>query len=332
MTMVYAVEAWILALVGWGWLSIQEMWSWSLLSAHAFYGLIWLSTCNVIASGISPASIGPRSAYFSAVLILFLFCLSATLDTLASPQVFVTAFASPYNETKCSLAKTQQLFFFGDSPLYLVQAGATVGYLVVQLVLAGAAMLDSGEYTLWPGAAWGMGLTVLLCARFISTFDGSAKGLSSQSKYVELFTLPVVEITVLFVGFMYTTSILLGVEGLVYPGLVWRKSVRYVSFGTTILFCIFSFYVLGSKGLLTPSQLLLFGLIVMTAVISLVDAVRADQPPAKEPVSVPVFQPYGPAGYARPSAPYSFPATDKVRSRLVIPSPVEMMVEKNKGV
>ena len=54
MTMVYAVEAWVLALIGWGWLVMQEMWAWSLLSAQVFYGLIWLSTCNVVAVGVAP--------------------------------------------------------------------------------------------------------------------------------------------------------------------------------------------------------------------------------------------------------------------------------------
>jgi hypothetical protein len=328
--MVFAVEAWILALAGWGWLSVQEMWAWSLLSAFVFYSLIWLSTCNIIVCGTSPTSVGPRSAYFSAVLILFLFCLCAVFDTLASPQVFAK-FESPYNETTCSLARTQQLFFFSETPLYLLQAGATVAYLIVQLIIAGAAMLDAGEQTLWPGPAWGMGLTVLLCARFVAVFDGSAKGLSSQSKYVELFSLPVVEFTVLFLGFMYTTAILLGVEGFVYPGLVWRKSVRYVSFGTTVLFCMFSLYTLGSKGLLTPSQLGLFVLIIGTSIFSLVEAVRASERSPPDPVPVPVFQPYAP-GYARPSAPYSFPTTERLRTKLVIPSPVEMMVEKNKGV
>jgi hypothetical protein len=34
--MVYAVESWILALLGWAWLSFQEMWAWSLLSAYVF--------------------------------------------------------------------------------------------------------------------------------------------------------------------------------------------------------------------------------------------------------------------------------------------------------
>lgn len=162
MTMVYAVEAWVLALIGWGWLVMQEMWAWSLLSAQVFYGLIWLSTCNVVAVGVAPSSRGPRSAYFSAVLILFLYTVCAVLDTLATPQ-FLATFQSPFKAT-CSLARIQQLFFFSDSPLYLAQAGATLGYLIIQLVLAGAAMLSGEGQTVWPGTAWSLGLGFLLSA------------------------------------------------------------------------------------------------------------------------------------------------------------------------
>jgi hypothetical protein len=353
MTMVYAVEGWILALIGWGWLAAQEMWAWSLLSALVFYGLIWLSTCNVIALGVWPASAGLRSAYFSAVLVLFLFALCAVLDTLNSPQMGALApFQSPFNAS-CTLARTQQLFFFSETPFYLAQAGATLGYLVIQLVLAGAAMLDTDKRSIWPGTAWPLGLAYLLSARFVSTFDGTSKGvLAGQSKFVQLFSLPVVEFTVLFAGFMYFMGALLGIEGLLFPGVNWRKSARYVSFAACVVFFGFSFYALAVKGLLTPWLVLALCLIVGVSVLGLIEAVRAplSTPPPPPPPSVPVFQPY--AQPAQPSVPYGFQAGvplpfqppgppypyppgamgKQARGRLVIPSPVEMLGEKNKGV
>jgi hypothetical protein len=330
MTMVYAVEGWILAIMGWGWLVVQEMWAWSLLSAHVFYGLIWLSTCNVVAVGVAPSSRGPRSAYFSAVLILFLHTLCAVLDTLATPQI-LSVFESPFKAT-CSLARIQQLYFFSSSPFYLAQAGATLGYLVIQLVIAGAAMLSVEGQTVWPGTAWSLGLGFMLSARLVTTFDGTAKGaLAGQGKFVELFSLPVVEFTAMFAGFMYLQGVLLGVEGLSYPGLGWRKTMRYVSFAVVMVFFWFSFYALAAKGILTPWLAAVLVIMAIVSILSLVEAVRA-QAPLPMPANVPVFQSYAPP--AQPSAPYGLqPAMGmQGRARLVIPSAVEMPVEKNKGV
>jgi hypothetical protein len=57
MSLVMAVEAWIMAILGWGVLTLQEMWAWSLLSAHVFYSILCLSTCNLILTGVFPGDV-----------------------------------------------------------------------------------------------------------------------------------------------------------------------------------------------------------------------------------------------------------------------------------
>lgn len=345
-TMVYAVESWILALMSWAWLSFQEMWAFSLLSSHAFYGLMWLSTCNIIASGIAPESVGPRSAYFAAVLGFTLHCACCILDTLGMPSLG-TEFKSPVtNSTTCTLAKSNQLYFFSDTQLFLAQAGATLAYLILQLVVSGAALLDSDLRTLWPGPAWGCGLGVLLCGRFISTFDGMAKGVGAQAKFLEIFTLPVVEYTFLFYSWMYLLGIMAALEGMLFPGLAWRKSVRYVTFTATFLFVGFAAYVLLSKGLLTPPLLALHILLVLVSSMGLAEAVLAKRPPGPAPAAPPVYYPQQqqaswyrqavqPQAVLQPQwiQPGRQGAGRQLRElRHVIPSPVEMIGEKNKGV
>ena len=343
-TMVYAVESWILALISWAWLSFQEMWAWSLLSAHVFYGVMLLSSLNVVASGIAPENAGPRAAYFGAMLAFTLHCVCCIFDTLAMP-VMGRAFESPVNATTCTLARSNQLFFFSDTPFYLAQAGATLAYLVLQLVVAGAGLLDSDLRTLWPGPTWGSGLAVLLCGRLISTFDGMARGVSAQSKYLEIFSLPVVEFVFLFYVFMYMLGILGLLEGLMFPGLGWRKSVRFVEFPALAVFVIFVMYVTLTKGLLTPTLFALLVLLLVVAAASLIEAVLAQPLPqisTSALVQPPAYQP-PPAWNGRPTAP-SFqwppgpvPAYAQPRQgppvrtlRHVIPSPVEMLGEKNK--
>jgi hypothetical protein len=345
-SMVYAVESWILALMGWAWLSFQEMWAWSLLSAYVFYGLMLMSTLNVIMCGVVPDSVGPRSAYFGAVLALAMHAAACILDTLPMPQLGWKSFVSPFTESStCTLAKSNQLFLFNDSALYLAQAGATLAYLVIQLVVSGAALLDSDWRSLWIGPSWGCGLGVLLCGRFISAFDGMAKGLSPQAnKYLEIYTLPVAEFAVLLYGFMYLLGILGALEGMLFPGLVWRKSVRYVTLTGVILFSAFTGYALGSKGMLTPSVVALLVLILVVTIVGVVEAALAvsvpgtlsveTTPPTSRPAGPVLFRPYQP-----PYVPTGVPAWGRPpmarqlrELRHVIPSPVEMLGEKNKAV
>jgi len=348
-SLVYAVESWILALIGWAWLSLQEMWAWSLLSAHVFYGLMCLSTLNVAISGVSPRSVGPRSAYFGAVLALFLHTACCILDTLPMPGLGPRQFVSPFTDSStCTLAKSNQLFFFSNTPLFLAQAGATMAYLVIQLVLSGACLLDLDKGTLWMGPAWGCGLGVLLCGRFISVFDGTARGLSPQAKYIEIYTLPIVEFAFLLYGFMYLLGILGALEGMLFPGLTWRKSVRYVTLAAVLLFAPFTGYSLGSKGMLTPGVVGLLSLTIVVTIVGVVEAALAVsvpgtlsvEPPAPPPNRPPAgalppiwLRPYASAPTMTPGPGYRPPAGRQLRElRHVIPSPVEMLGEKNKAV
>jgi hypothetical protein len=324
-TLVYAVEAWLLSIMGWAWLTLQEMWAWSLLSAHVFYGFIWLSTCNVIATGARPDGAGPRSAYFATVLAFALHSACCIFDTLVAPQVGPVAFESPFNRTACTLAKSQQLLYFSDSPFYLAQAGITLGYLIIHLVLAGAAMLDTAEHSAWPGPTWALGLCLLLCQRFAGLYDGTSAGITAdRTRFVQLFSLPVVEYAVLFVGFLYFLGIMLAVEGMLFHGVGWRKSARYVTFVGVILFLCFAGYALVVRGFLTPGLVLLFALILAVNLFSLAEGVRAAAP-VVVPVVVPARPPYQPQAPA-----LGMQAPD--RSRFFIPSAVEMAAEKNKGV
>lgn len=364
-TMVYAVESWILALISWAWLSFQEIWAWSLLSAHVFYGLMFLSTCNVLACGFAPESNAPRSAYFAAVLALSLHSTVCILDTLPiAPAFFGSRFESPLllNSTTCTLARSNQLYFFSNTQLYLAQAGATLAYLVIQLAVSGAGLLDAETRSLWPGPTWGAGVGVLLCGRFISAFDGMASGTqpgaaNGNNKFFSIFSLPVAEFAFLFYGFMYLLGILIGVDGLLFPGLAWRKSVRYVSFTAVLLFAAFTGWTLFYKGLVTPSLLALLILILLPAVAGMVEAAQAVElpppsflPPQQQQQVPPFAQrpPYPGSYYPQqqafqvpplstswgpPSAPLglSRQAGAPLRQlRHIIPTPVEMLAEKNK--
>jgi len=343
MTVIYAVEAWILAIMGWGWLVFQDMWGPSLLCTHAFYAMLGLSTGNLVLVSLRPDSRIPRAAYFAAVLVLFLHAGGCVADALYAPSIGWTKFRSPTENPACTLARTQQLFWFSSSPLFPVQAGALLGYLAVQLVVGGAGLLDSGVGTLWPGAAWGLGLGMLLACRLFVLFDGTAQGLAGR-RHVRLFSLPIVEIATVLAGLMYAQGLFLGMEGFVFKGVSWRRSARYVGFVFSAFFVGFGLWAPLAHGLLTPGMLVLLAIIAAVSVGGLAAAAMAPADPVEEapprtsarwrpdalvqptapPASV-VFgrppRPSAPTMYARPSG--------------YIPSPVEMAglaARKNKAV
>lgn len=331
-SMVYAVESWILALLGWAWLSLQEMWAWSLLCSHVFFSFMILSTCNLIACGVAPESVGPRAAYFGIVLGLALYATCCVLDTLPMPQLG-KQFSSPTDEGACTLPKTTQLFFFSETQLFLVQGAAMLGFLVIQLIVSGASLLDSEHRSLWPGPAWACGLGVLLCGRFISAFDGMAKGTTRDARYLEIFSLPVIEYTFLLYVFMYLLAVLGALDGMLFPGITWRKSARFVTMAAVPIFSGFMAYALLAKGMLTPGVVCLLLVMIIVAIVGTVEAALFAPQVVSPPPTPAWYRPY-------PSGPPVFSGTAarlgsgrQLRElRHVIPTPVEMIAEKNKGV
>jgi hypothetical protein len=81
--LLYASEAWILSILGWTGLTVQEVWGFVLLNSYVYYGMLFLSTCNVIMVGCFPNMRALKAAYFSAVLVLLITSLECIFDTPA---------------------------------------------------------------------------------------------------------------------------------------------------------------------------------------------------------------------------------------------------------
>jgi hypothetical protein len=336
MGLVHSGEAWILAILGWVWLTLQEVWSFNLLSAHVFYGMLFLTTCNLGLHAFLPESMGPRSAYFGVVLAFSISTLASILDTMPVPTIGSKTFEAPGNRTDCSLAKMHQVFLFSNTPVYLAPAGAILGYLAVQLLLAGAVMLDTDNRSVWPGPAWGLALTALLSFRFFLLFDGSAKsGVEAEVfYYVQLFSEPVGELSALFLLVFELSILLLGLEGAPLPKLGQRRFVRFFIMGFVPVFAGAACIILGMRGMLTVPTAAALALTILPAVVGTIEAVQARNP---------VASPYIPDAPSAPPLPmdqmasgrsvYNRPSGQGGRSnRYYIPVPVEMVGEKNKGV
>ena len=285
MSLILAAESWVLAILGWVWLTVQEMMAWSLLSAHVVYGLLLATTCHLLATAAYPDSRQFKRAFFGFVLVLALFSASCVVDTMHGAPLWggrLNATTVQGCCSNCDNAWANRRLFFTDSSLYLVQAGVTLGYLVVHLLLAGAPMLDPQNRTLWPGPAFGTALAALLAARLFVVFQGSILTIApSSSIYVLLFSMPLVSLSFIYFWFMLALTVLMAAEGVSGLNRTGLKVTRCLALGMLLLFAGVSMAVLQDRKMLTLG---IFAGLVCTippAIFGVVEAFAAQDPAAE---------------------------------------------------
>jgi hypothetical protein len=283
MGLMFTVEAWILSIFGWIWLTIQNIWMPSLLCSYVYYAFLLLSTWHLIISSIFVDARQPSVAYFNSVLGICLFTASCITDTITT-YTFGGEEYQPVQDTSgccanCNIAKANQILFFGDTPLYLAQAGILTGYLLIHLILAGAQVLDIPPQasitsrTVWSGTSWGITLGALLASRFVIMFDGSTVTLVPESVfYLLLFSQPLLTLSIIYWLFMEAFFVLMVLEGIPQLTLTAFRIVRSVTFGITMGFAIVSGIVFGLRGMLTVPLFLTLCLLVISSVIGMVEA------------------------------------------------------------
>ena len=331
MSLLYASESWILSILGWVWLTIQEMGGRSLLSSFVFYGMLFVSTCNLVFAGFCPTVKGPKQAFFSVVVVLTLFGAGCAFDGIETTSIGSTPFEPVVgNATGCSLAKMNRAFYFTSSSMYFLQAGVLVGYLLIHLLIAGAGMLDADSQGVWPGPAWGVALIALAAYRFYVVFDGSAKGASLRPQgfyYFQLFSEPIWTLSSIFLLFFEGALILMALEGAPLPQLSQAKFVRFFVMGFTGVFFFGGCVILAGKGMLTPPTFLILIMSLPAAIVGTIEAVQARPLVYTPPV------PSAPPEHLLARSVYNRGAGSGGRQhRNYIPVPVEMIAEKSKAV
>jgi hypothetical protein len=332
-SLAFAMESWIMGLLGWGVLTLQEMWAWSLLSAHVFYSILCLSTCNLALTGIFPDSKQPQLAYFTVMLCLFIHTVICISDTVQPLEINPTGFRAP-GGSNCSLGRVHQVYFFTDSPFFLLQAGNTVGFLIIHLILAAAPVLDTEIRTLWPGHMWGNCLACLLSMRFALLFDASVKGareVDSQFLYFTFFSEPVQALEVVFMSPILFFLVLLCLQALEYlrpEDLYFTPVIKLVNFGGMLVFNIMSMSIMYTRALLTLPLLLSLLVPLIPAAYGLVQGLLALLHP---PSSMSRTQPVPEIAPTAPPAPgMGYHAGG--RERQYIPVSIQMDTDKKKGV
>lgn len=277
MGLILTVEAWILSIFGWSWLVVQNIWMPSMLCSQVFYGFLLLTTVNLILTSLAVDSSHVKVAYFNTVLGASLFyfsCIADSFDTFTLGGEQFTPPAPPSGCcANCNIAHSNRLLFFMDSPLYMVQAGVVMGYILIQLFLAGGQMFDDNTRSVWSGAACGSTLGLLLAIRFIIMFDDSTLVLVPASVvYLLLFSQPLIGLAVIYWLFFCAFFVLLIFEGIPQLTLFGFRIVRSVTVGLAAAFVVVSCVVFGLRGMLT---LPLFSVLIVFLGISVVGVLEA---------------------------------------------------------
>lgn len=260
MGLTYATEAWVLAILHWCEVVIEQtMWD-SLLPSVLVYSLLLQTTVHLVVTAFWPDDREPRRAYFASVLALVLFGLGCMVDTIPMGTIGPEQFSPPREGVppccaNADVARMHQVLFFYDSVYFAISAGILCGALLVQFLVAGAGMYDHERRTGWPGMGWGNALGTLLCARMAVIFNGSAGTICPDgSFYLQLFSQPLMTLAPVIGLYGGFGLVLLFVDGLALPVLWWRV-FRLVNLLWSCGLFVLCGQVLGSRGMFTPQFL-----------------------------------------------------------------------------
>lgn len=283
MSMVLVMEAWVVSLFGWVWLTVQDIWMPSFLASFVFYVFLLLTTWHLLVCSMMPDAHAPRTAYFNTVLALFLFCCSCIADTFRT-----SAFGTPPKPaanvswaccTNCDFPRYNRALFFSDTPLYLVEAGILLGYLKVHLLMAGAQMLESSR-SVWVGGAWSVAFGLLLACRFVVLFNVNTNNMIPNTvHYLLIFSQPLLSLSTLYWLFLCVFLVLLICDGIPTMGITGVRVVRSVIFGVVASFAIITVSELWDGGMLTPPLLLTLGILLFGSGICMLEAYVGQMPP-----------------------------------------------------
>lgn len=332
MGLTYATESWVLAILHWCEVAIEQtMWD-SLLPSVIVYAFLLQTTIHLLVTSFWPDDREPRRAYFASVLALVCFALGCILDTIPTPMIGAEPFSPPREGVpKCcansDVAHMFQVLFFYDAIYFAVSAGVLCGALLVHFLVAGAGMYDHERRTGWPGVGWGNALGALLCARMAIIFNGSAGTICPDgSFYLQLFSQPLMALAPVIGTYGGLGLVLIFIDGLCLPVLWWRVFRALNLLWNCGLF-IMCGQILGTRGMFTPQFLVSCIVCVLVAVQGLVWSLihpvarrGRDRAPLQPPNSIQIEPPTAP--------PQPAPAPIKTSARYYVPTHVVTGLDK----
>ena len=159
MSLLYAVEAWVLAVLGWAWLTLRDLIPQRPLAEElSVYGTLLASTASVLLCGVLRDRGEVLKAYLGFTLVVWTYLAYALFDCLVTYDTGSRYVPDVANGTVlcCPNRDVQAMnraFYFGGLSLFLVLGAITFAFQTVQVLVAGAGYVSISE-SIWPGNGW----------------------------------------------------------------------------------------------------------------------------------------------------------------------------------
>lgn len=159
MSLLYAVEAWILAIIGWAWLTLRDLIPQRPLAEElSIYGTLLASSANMLLCGLVRDRAEVLKAYLGFMLVIWTYLAYALFDCLEIYNTGAHYVPDVDNSTVLccpnrDVPNMNRALYFGRLQLFLVPGAITFAFQTVQVLVAGAGYVSLKE-SLWPGNGW----------------------------------------------------------------------------------------------------------------------------------------------------------------------------------
>lgn len=256
MSLLYAVEAWILSILCWAWITLRVLIPRRPLAEElCAYSSLLVSTVTLLLCSVIKERGEVLRAYLGFTLVLWTFLAYALMDCLAvydTGSRYVPDAASTNGTGLCcpnqDVPGMNRALYFGSLSLYVVPGAITFAFQTVQVLVAGAGYASLRE-SVWPGNGWGYSLAALLGTAYFARYGGVLEPPCPGGGFNTLFGLGVNH-GILFGFFAFSMMLLILLDGFAFPqGLA--LGARFFGLLLMSMFCLSVTYASDGRGMMT---------------------------------------------------------------------------------
>ena len=159
MSLLYAVEAWMLAVMAWAWLTLRDLIPERPLAEElSIYSTLLVSTITLGLCGVLRDRAEVMRAYLGFTLVVWTYLAYALFDCIPLYSTGARYVPDVANSTVLccpnrDVPGMNRALYFGNLTLFLVSGAITLAFQTVQVFVAGAAYVSLRD-SLWPGNGW----------------------------------------------------------------------------------------------------------------------------------------------------------------------------------
>jgi hypothetical protein len=260
MSLLYAVEAWILAVLGWAWITLRVLIPRRPLAEElCVYSTLLVSTFTLMLCSVLRDRAEVLRAYLGFTLVLWTFLAYAIFDCLPLYDTGSRYVPDVANRTVlcCPNQDVQAMnraVYFGGLGLFLLPSSVTLALQTVQVLVAGAAYVSLRE-SVWPGNGWGYSLAALLSTAYFARFAGLLEPPCPDGAFNTLFGLGL-NYGMVFGFFAFALMLLILLDGMAFPP-GFAVGARLFGMVIVTMFCISIAFASDGRGMLTIQVILL---------------------------------------------------------------------------